>query len=90
MEYGAINNSNQYSNPCTNFNIGNPSNGDDDGTYEAYMQDVVDDSIAYINYDEVASWMDRYKVYRQLDIDSLLRAVMWHWRAFTISMPCRI
>ena len=73
FEYGVINNSNQFSNPCTNFNIGNTNNGGDDGTYEAYMQDVVDDSIAYINYDEVASWMDRYKVYRQLDIDSLLR-----------------
>jgi hypothetical protein len=72
-EYGVVNNNNSFTNPCTNFNIGNTSNEGYDGTYENYIQDVVADSINYINYNEVASWMDRYKVYRDLDVDSLLR-----------------
>jgi hypothetical protein len=72
-EYGVWPNSNIYNNTCTNFNIGNNNNNDDDGNYDNYIHDVVSDSIAYVNYNQVASWMDRYKVYRQLDIDSLLR-----------------
>lgn len=73
FEYDVDINTNSYTNPCTNFNIGNTNNEGDDGTYEEYIQDVVADSISYINYNEVASWMDRYKVYRDLDVDSLLR-----------------
>jgi hypothetical protein len=74
-EYKVVPNSNPYStnSPCTNVNIGNPNNGGDDGNYDNFIHDVVSDSIAYINYNQVASWMDRYKVYRQLDIDSILR-----------------
>ena len=72
-EYGVGPNINPYVNPCTNFNIGNTNNEGDDGSYETYIQDVVADSISYINYNQVASWMDRYKVYRDLDVDSLLR-----------------
>ncbi len=67
-------NFNSFSNPCSNFSAANEPSGDPvDEAYGQFMEAVVGDSIAYINYNEVAGWLDRYRVYRDLDMDSLLR-----------------
>jgi hypothetical protein len=66
----------------TNFfteNCQNPNSGtlnlqeEDEAEYVEYIQDVVADSVEYINYDEVGSWINQYRVYTTLDIDSALR-----------------
>ena len=65
---------NSFTSPCATYNIANPNtNNEDDGAYQAYIHDVVADTVNYINYNNVGSWLDRYIVYTQLDIDSVLR-----------------
>jgi hypothetical protein len=44
-----------------------------DSSEYVYSMAVVQDSIEYVNYPEVGNWIDKYKLYMNLDEDSMLR-----------------
>jgi len=55
--------------PCVDplFIFGGEGAGDED------IENVVEDSVTYIDHEEVGEWMDEYRVYSALDADSTLR-----------------
>ncbi|MBP9933012.1 MAG: T9SS type A sorting domain-containing protein [Chitinophagaceae bacterium] len=73
-EYGVQFNNNSYTENCQNPNSGSLNLQEaEQEEFVDYIQSVVADSVQYINYDEVGSWINQYRVYTTLDIDSALR-----------------
>lgn len=58
--------------PDPMFIMGGGNDDIDSSEFEQAIA-IVQDSVEYINYPDVGKWIDRYRLYNTLDIDSLLR-----------------
>ncbi len=60
-----------------------------DSSELSYNMAIINDTVTYINYPDVGRWIDKYRLYSELDADSMLLNSKPEYLYFTMIRPTK-